>query len=367
MRIVIDGRMLYWTGVGRYTKRLLENLEQLDSENEYLVLMRKADWDLWEPKAKNFSRVEANFDPYTLGEQIGLARLLSKLRPDLVHFTAPNTPLFYRGGRVVTVHDLTLIDYDTSRGGGIEKLLRGLKRLPFRLVFRNSVRGAAAIITDTEYVKNQLVSRYRVASERITASLLGADPLLAKPEPIDRFGVGEGFLLSWGNFYPYKNLSSTVSALKLLAKKRPGLKLVLPGKPDYFRARLEEQVKELGLTERVFFVGFVTDGELMALCQAASLYVYPSLSEGFGLQGLESMSQGLPVLAARASCLLEVYGEAAEYFDPASVADQADKIDALLDDKARLEGLARGGRERVKQFSWRKMAEETLEVYEQVG
>jgi len=140
MKIAIDARMLYWTGIGRYTKALLDELEQIDAENTYVVLMRKADWGLWEPTAPNFTKVEASVNPYTLGEQWAFYLQLRALGVDLVHFTAPNTPLLYQGRRVVTIHDLTLVDYDTSRGRGLAKLLRSAKRLPFRLVFWNNTQ-----------------------------------------------------------------------------------------------------------------------------------------------------------------------------------------------------------------------------------
>jgi len=355
--------MLYWTGVGRYTKALLENLEQLDKRNEYLVLVRKADWKLWEPKSGNFMRMEVNIDPYTFAEQLRLPRLLEELGPDLVHFTVPNAGVFYLGKKVVTVHDLTLLDFDTSRGTGLKKWLRGLKRLPFRLVLWANTRTATAVVTPTVYVKEQLVRRFGVAGGKIHVTPLAADPLLGKSEPIEKLGVGKDFLLYWGNYYPYKNVGSTLDALKLLSVKWPNLQLVLAGKPDYFQEQLTARAKEMGMGEQVKFLGFVSDGELVSLCKAAALLVLPSLSEGFGLQGLEAMPHGVPVLAANASCLPEVYGEAAVYFDPHDPKDQAEKIDDLLRNDELREKLVRAGYDRVKMYSWERTARRTLAAY----
>jgi glycosyltransferase involved in cell wall biosynthesis len=146
------------------------------------------------------------------------------------------------------------------------------------------------------------------------------------------------------------------------------LKLVVVGKPDYFRDQLMDQAREAGLAERVVFTGFVSDAELMSLYREAALYVYPSLSEGFGLQGLEAMGAGVPVLAAKASCLPEVYGGAAVYFDPHNVKDQAEKIADLLGNEGLRERLKVAGQKRVAEFSWRRMAETTLASYvEAVG
>ncbi len=367
MKIAIDARMLYWTGIGRYTKALLDELQQIDTENTYIVLMRKADWGIWEPTAANFTKVEASINPYTLGEQWAFYLQLRALNVDLVHFTAPNTPLLYQGRRVVTIHDLTLVDFDTSRGRGLAKLLRSAKRLPFRLVFGNNIRFANQLVTDTDYVHDQLVERFGVKHGRVRTTLLAVDANVAEPAPIERLGPLGRYVFYIGNVYPYKNLSSTLKAMALMDMKYSDVKLIVAGKRDAFSAELEREAAELGLAERVKFVGYVSDGEMISLYRGAAAYVNPSLSEGFGLQGLEAMAQGTPVVAAKATCLPEVYGEAAEYFDPKDASDQAAALGRVLDDKALANKLRTAGKERVKAFSWRRMAEQTLEAYEAAG
>ncbi|MDB5178132.1 MAG: glycosyl transferase, group 1 [Patescibacteria group bacterium] len=367
MRIVIDARMLYWTGVGRYTKALLDNLEQIDHENEYVVLMRPADRKLWKPTAANFRIVEADIDPYSLGEQLRLPGVIRRLKPDVVHFTTPNGPVLYGGRRVVTVHDLTLLDYDTSRGSGLARWLRGLKRIPFRLILGHNVTHATGVNTVTQYVADQMIERFGATRERITVTWLASDPNLAKPAPIEKFGLGNDYILYWGNYYPYKNVGLLVEAFAVLAEAYPKLKMLLGGQMGFFGEELKKRVDQLGLGDRIVFSGFFTDGELVALCQHATLYVNPSLSEGFGLQGLEAMSQGAPVVSARASCLPEIYGEAAVYFDPHDAQDLAAKMRALLDDPTERERLQKAGYAHLKQFSWRETAEQTLEAYRRAG
>src|ERR1700732_1646115 len=104
-RIAIDARIIY-TSTGCYVERLIKYLQQLDHANEYLVLLRKADYDRWQPKGPNFPKVVAVQPPFTFREQIKFATKLRALRADLVHFTAPHQPIFYRGRRVTTIHDL---------------------------------------------------------------------------------------------------------------------------------------------------------------------------------------------------------------------------------------------------------------------
>jgi glycosyltransferase involved in cell wall biosynthesis len=366
MKIVVDARMLYWTGVGRYILALLEQLEQIDHENEYRVLVRRADWDKWDPSAANFKKIEASVDPYSVGEQLALPAIIAALKPDLVHFTAPNMPLWYRGRKIVTVHDLTLVDFDTSRGLGLKRLVRMAKRPVFRLVLRSGVRSAVKVVTDTEFVAKELGKRFGVPKRKLRVVPLGfEEPEPAEPERPEEVGEFDDFLFTVGNFYPYKNVGSTVEALKLLSAEFPELKLVAAGQPDWFRDQLEAKVKRLGLGSRVVLPGRVSEGEKTWLYQHARLYVYPSRSEGFGLQGLEAMALGLPVVAAHASSMPEVYGGAAVYFDPLDPKAQAEKIADLLKGGGHRDRLIKAGHERVKLYSWKRMAKRTLEVYEE--
>lgn len=362
VKIVIDARMLHWTGIGRYIQALLNELPKLDGVNDYTVLMRREDWQRWEPAAHNFKKVESNIQPYSLGEQWALLWQLKALRPDLVHFTAPNAPVLYQAPRVVSIHDLTLLDFDTSRGHGLMRQLRRLKRPPFRFVLRNDVRGARMILTPTDYVGAQLQKRYGVVPERLRTTWLAADAHSAEPASLQRFGALGDYLFYVGTMYPYKNLASTLHAMRLL--KDSPLTLVVAGRRDFFSGELEALAQRLGVSERVKLIDYVSEGELVALYQGARAYVNPSLSEGFGLQGLEAMAQGTPVVAARASCLPEVYGEAAEYFDPHDPADQARAIAAVVENHALSQRLIQAGFRRCQQFSWSKMAQQTLQAYE---
>jgi glycosyltransferase involved in cell wall biosynthesis len=272
----------------------------------------------------------------------------------------------YRGKRIVTVHDLTLLDYDTSRGTGVSKVVKKLKRVPFHRILSENVRSAQALITPTEYVKSQLVRRFNVAAKRVHVTHLAADPSMAKPEPLDRFKIGGEYLLFVGAVYPYKNAGAIVEALKTLSPKYPQLKLVVTSRPGFFREELLGLAARLGVADRLVLTGYVSDGELVSLYQKAALYVYPSFSEGFGLEGLEAMAQGLPVLAARSSSLPEVCGDAAEYFDPYNTVELAEKIDALLSDDSRRRRLRQLGDVQYRRYSWHATAEQTLSLYKQL-
>ncbi|HUC87323.1 MAG TPA: glycosyltransferase family 1 protein, partial [Candidatus Saccharimonadales bacterium] len=157
-----------------------------------------------------------------------------------------------------------------------------------------------------------------------------------------------------------------VEALPQLRQAHPQLKLALVGQTDVFGAELTELAKREGVAEAVVMPGFVSDQELAAYYQHAKLYVFPSLSEGFGLPGLEAMANGVPVAAAKASCLPEIYGDAAAYFNPRETTDIARVISGLLSSPKQLDALRQAGLKRVKWFSWKRMAEQTLALYKNV-
>ncbi len=361
-KIVIDGRMLGWTGIGRYTLNLVKQLERLDSDNDYTVLMLPKDWDLWNPATPNFHKRRSDAAPYSPAEQTKLALELYRLRPDLVHFTAQNIATPYFGRHITTIHDLTLLDYKTSRK---RSAVYVIKRLLFHFDVWMAAHFSKAILVPTKFGKADLLDRYRINSDKVLVTNEAADKLIAQLVKPSYEGMNN-FLLSVGNSYPYKNLNLLIEAFHESLAKHPDLKLVLVGPDDPFFDQLKSRARELEIDKSVIFTGRVSDGELVWLYQNAKLLIFPSLSEGFGLPGLEAMAQGTPVLAAHASCLPEVYGEAAEYFDPRGKNDLVRKIDQLLGDSKRLDELKSLGHEQIKKYSWGRMAKETLVVYQKL-
>ncbi len=362
MKIIIDGRMIGWTGIGRYSIELLNHLQEIDQDNEYVVLVRSVDWDKWQPISSNFNRVRCDIEPYSLAEQLKLPWQIRKLRPDIVHFLSINSPIIGHFRRVTTVHDLTLIDYDVARGSWIKQQVYGLKRLVLRIHVNLVLRRSRRVIADTEFGRQNLVKRNLIRPNNGHAIHLGAGIAtnnLIKPSPYPPL-INQRFILAVGNAFPYKNLQRLIDAYALARPRET--KLVLVGKPDYFYEQLQTYVKNNKIVG-VHFAGFVPDTQLAWLYQQTSLYVFPSLSEGFGLPGLEAMAYGAPVASSNATCLPEVYGEAAAYFDPNDTVDIARVITELLNDAKLSSKLIKAGHEQVAKYSWERMAHQTLEVY----
>jgi glycosyltransferase involved in cell wall biosynthesis len=368
MKIVIDGRMISWTGIGTYTKHLLSELQSLDHANEYVVLLQRRDYDSWNPTAANFKKKLANYQPFGASEQIGLAWLLYLIRPDLVHFLNFNAPVLYFGQRMFTIHDLTLVHYKNLRGKGLKILLYEIKYWAMRLVMRCSIQRSVAIITCTSYVKKEIISTYRrgifqVSGKKIHPVHLGLD---ASPKGgvQTENPVGSPYLLYVGNAYPHKNLENLIVAFRLLLKAYPDMRLVIVGKKDYFMNKLETIASRQGFKDRILFPGYVPNENLDSYYKHASIYVFPSLSEGFGLPPLGAMSYGTPVVAARATCLPEVLGEAAIYFNPRNPADIADTIEGVLNSPDEIARMRTLGPKQAAKYSWRRMAKQTLQIYQ---
>lgn len=368
MKIAFDARMYSWTGIGRITHKLLEELPKLDSQNEYLVLLLDRDFDNWTPPAANFHKVRADFAPYSLNEQFGLPRLLYQLRPDLVHFLNFNLPFFYRRPFIVSINDLTLIDFKNFQGGGIRRLAYEVKYWVMRFILWNAVSAANRIVAISDYTKQDLHRRFRLSDRKIDVITLGVDPV----KPAIESKTASEFLLYVGNPYPHKNLARLIEAFDLLHKDRPELKLVIvsnitAGNTLPFYNQLKAQAKRLGLEKAIEFPGYVDDDELNRLYRDATLFVFPSLAEGFGLPPLEAMAHGTPVASSSATSLPEVLEDAAVYFDPNSVEDMARVIDALLNSPDELARLRRIGPEQAAKFRWEDTARKTLSIYERLA
>lgn len=361
MRIAIDARILR-TSTGRYVERLLHHLQEIDHDTEYVVLLRAADVEGWNATAPNFTKVVADYPPYTLREQLQLAWQLYQLRVDLVHFTMPQQPLLYLGRSITTVHDLTLLKVVNRRQFGWLKDIykHRVKPALFRLALKVFVGRSRRVITPTNHVKQELVTELGANPERITVTYEAAEALAATARKPAFVGEDEQFLMYVGNAYPYKNVWRLIDAFGQLG--RADVKLVLVGKKEFFYEELERQTKEAGIGG-VIFAGFTPDDELVWLYQHTQAFVTASLLEGWGLPALEAMWYGAPTLASNASCMPEVYGDGAEYFDPLKPEEITAKLAQVLDDAKLREHLRQAGPARAKQFSWRRMAEETLAVY----
>jgi len=373
MKIVIDARMygLEHAGIGRYILNLINQIEKVDKKNNYFILLRKEYYQQLKFKNKRFHKVLADFPHYSFKEQFLLPGILRKLKPDLVHFPHFNVPIFWQGKYLVTIHDL--IKHE-SRGMKTTTKLAPLywpKYWVYQLIVFLAIKRAKKIITPSQYWKKELVKRYKIKPDKIVVTYEGAGEFAKKKatisgeKAIKKYGITKPFVIYTGSLYPHKNVFRLVQAVQLINEKdKNNLSLVIASARNVFMERFKKEVEKTKGLNMVILAGFVPDEELISLYQEAEAFVTPSLLEGFGLPGLEAMTIGLPVISANASCLPEIYGQAAVYFNPLEVKDMAEKIEKVVKNKKLKQELIKKGYQQVEKYSWEKMARETLRVYE---
>lgn len=356
-KIAIDARSLRGS-TGRYVERLLHYLQEIDHTNDYVVLLKAKDMDGWEPVNDRFTKVTCRFKEFTFAEQLGFLLQIRRLKADLVHFCKVEQPVLYMGKVVTTMHDLT-----TARFNNPSKnwLVFTVKQQLYKGVNWIAAYKSAAIITPTEFVKEDVARYTHTNSRKITVTLEAADPITDQPEPVEGLEDSK-FIMYVGRPMLHKNLERLIEAYVELKKVHPELKLVLAGKKDTLYKAHERAVEKQGIPD-VIFTGFVSEGQLRWLYEHTAAYVFPSLSEGFGLPGLEAMVHGAPVVSSNATCLPEVYGDAVEYFDPVNVEEMAGAIERVISSPQKAAALRAKGAEQAKKYSWRRMAEQTLAVY----
>lgn len=367
MKIGIDIRL--WgtqhAGIGRYTEELVRNLQEIDNANNYVLFCRRRDISSI-PVKTNWQKVVADIPHYTLREQVLLPGIFKKEKLDLLHIPHFNVPIGYNGRFVVTIHDIL---WHQTKGLNVTTLpapLYLIKHLGYRAVVKNAVSRAIKIIVPSKTVGEDLRKQFNLPKDKLVVTYEGVgiklktQKLKVKATTKNSKVQETSYLLYVGSLYPHKNVESVVRALKKI--KSPPKFVVVCGR-SVFWEKFKKFVEKENAGDFVKLVGYVSDEELGALYKNARAFVFPTLSEGFGLPGLEAMAAGTPVVCSDIPVLREIYGDAALYFDAKSAQDIADKIKQVLTNKKLIKGLISKGKLRVKNYSWRKMTEETVGVY----
>jgi len=357
--IAIDARIINST-TGRYVERLLTNLQEIDATNTYSILVRAKDEMFWQPTNPNFSVLVADFDNYSMAEQFSFKTFLKKLQPDLVHFCMPQQPVGYHGKKVTTFHDLTLLKtYNSDKNW----LVFHAKQFIGKYVFRKVARDNNHLIAISEFTKKELLE-YTDAKDKDVTVIYESSDVAASASKVYKHPYAK-YILYVGQQSDYKNIKRLGDAHQKLLKTYPDLGLILVGKKNASALTNEAYFTKRGY-KNILFTDFVPDNQLNWLYAHAAAYIFPSLMEGFGLPGLEAMGHGTPVISSNATCLPEIYGKAAHYFDPTNTDDITRAITEVLGNEKLRQTLSVNGYEQIKKYSWKKMAEQTLKVYKTV-
>lgn len=365
MRIGIDGRLWNETGVGRYIRNLVKEVAELDRENTYALFVPSNVNKSELPSGDNWKVIRSDIRWHTLEEQRKLPGILKKENLDLVHFPYFSVPVFYNLPFIITIHDLIINHYPTGKASTLPSPIYFSKLLGYKYVIKQAAEKAKKILTVSEATKTEIVKHLSISQGKIAVTYEGIGenlPVNHKNVPLP-VSVKKYFLYV-GNAYPHKNLERLIEAFKLVLSDDQDISLVLVGKEDYFYRNLRKKVKVLSMEKQVVFTGFISEETLISYYNNAIATIVPSLMEGFGLPGLEAMRAGCLVLASDIPSLKEIYAGGAVYFDPLAVDSMHATIREVLKDSKKFQPYIIKGRERVKFFSWRKMAEQTLKIYE---
>ncbi|MFA5961884.1 MAG: glycosyltransferase family 1 protein [Parcubacteria group bacterium] len=373
MKIGIDARFFgsVGKGLGRYTQKLIEKLEEIDPVNEYFVFLKKENYDEYQPKNSQFKKVLANYHWYSFAEQLFFPWMLRGYKLDLVHFPHFNVPIFYRKKFIVTIHDLILIHFPTIKNTTLNPLFYRLKFLAYRLIINSAVRRSEKIIAVSHFTKKDILENYQnIAEDKVVVTYEACEDFcMLSPNRDDKileyYGIIKPYLIYVGNAYPHKNLENLVRAFSSLSTKYPDLRLVFVGKEDYFYLRLKKLIIAEKI-QKIIFAGHVPDYELDTLQHNAKAYVFPSLYEGFGLPPLEAMAKGTPVISSNHPCMQEILEDSAYYFNGKNKTEIAQAIDTILTDNILRKKMIAAGYAQIRKYSWKRMAKETLGIYESI-
>lgn len=377
--VVIDGRFLRRStgGLGRYTAALLRQLMVLPSNFRFTVILRPADLNDWQilveecqPQGQQWQTVVTDIPHYSLAEQTELVGVLNRLKPDLVHFTNFNHPILYARPFIVTIHDLTIFKYPVGR-----KQTYWPYRWAFSQTLRHAARAAKKIITVSETSQTDLVAYLHIPQQKLAVTYEGVDaifqpvnlPIRGRAQGVisQKLGLRPPYLLFVSQWRPHKGLPILIEAYELLRQRNPRLapQLVVIGQPNPNYPEVAARIQQSRSAADIIRPGFVAETDLVHLYQTAEAFIFPSLYEGFGLPPLEAMAAGTPVIASETSCLPEILGDAAEFVPPNNPVELAKAMERVLSDRVLWRRLRSAGLTHARQFSWHKMAEETLALY----
>ncbi len=352
-------------GDATYIRNVIRGLSIIDPDGDYTLFSTMFPPEVLIPHTERMRRTTVWCPTLSLYTPISLPLSLARERIDVAHVQYVASPLCPTRV-VVSVHDIA---YERYPHFFIPSTVA-----KFRLLVPLTVRRAAAVLTLSEFSKHDIVRRYSVPSEKVVVAPCAADPMyqpLRDPARLaaicDKYGTGERFILCVGNLQPRKNLKTLITAYVRL--RRAGTmrhKLVLVGREAWLHEDIFAAARDSGYAEELVFTGYVPDEDLVALYNAAELFVYPSLFEGFGLPPLEAMACGTPVVTGNTSALPETVGDAALTVDPYDAEALAGAMARVLGDAVLRADLSARGLERAAAFSWADTATIIREVYRRV-
>ena len=353
-------------GVSRYIEQLLTWLPRVDGSLTYTAFVNRSAvrWPSWHEHVPG--RATRHPAVRILWEQLALPSASRRAGLDLLHAPVNVGPLRGSCPLVVTLHDLSFYRYP--------ELFRPGRRFYQQAMTQQTVRRAACVIAVSESTRADAIDLLGVPRDRVTVIPNGVGEEmrpLQDPEALRAFRAARGLprqmILFLGTLEPRKNITTLLEAYALLRRQPPlDHKLVIAGGKGWYYGAIASTVERLHIEDDVLFPGYVPESDKSLWYNAADLFVYPSLYEGFGLPPLEAMACGTPAIVSNVSALPEVVGEAALLVDPRDTEALAAAMHGLLSDDERRRSLREAGLRRAQAYSWRETVTKTAALYHEV-
>lgn len=374
MKIAIDARTYSWTGIGRYTRNLLNEFSRLDHAHRFTVLMRSEDAqkltddDRWQKQPERFMIHIVEGSYYSWREQVIFWRQIARLPVDLTHFTHFNVPLLFRRPFVVTIHDITRFIFP----GQVQRGL--IHQLVYEYIFQQTLARAQAAICVSQTTADELThlpvrvpALAPVIYEGVESSFFAPISSNDRHQLRQVLKTTAPYLLFVGVWMSHKNLNRLLEAFAQIRARYPELHLVITGTAHPGYLEVSDIAAHYGVAQAIHLPGFIDHALLPALYAESKVFLFPSLYEGFGLPPLEAAACGTPVIASNVASIPEIMDGAATLINPEYTADMVNAVERILSDEAWRRQRTVRAREHVQQFTWKSCAQKTIELYERVG
>jgi glycosyltransferase involved in cell wall biosynthesis len=345
---------------------LIKNLQAIDNVNQYTIYAREGVNDIF-TEAPNFRISMLPSYTYADWEQVKLVREIKKQKPDLLHCTANTAPLSLKVPLIVTIHDIIYLEQVDFKGTAYQNL----GNLYRRFIVPRIAKTAELILTVSEFERDNILKKFQFPEEKVQVLYNGVGTQFNTSYPQSdieafrkQYNLPSEFIMFLGNTAPKKNTPNVIKAYVQYCKENEdAIPLVLLDYKKEFVAKMLEELKQPALLSRFVFPGYVPYKSIPLMYNAATVFLYPSLRESFGLPILEAMACGLPVITSTTSSMPEVAGDAAILVDPYNVDELSKAISKLMSDRQLRTDLRSKGLERIQQFTWKASAEKLLNIY----
>lgn len=349
-----------YQGTEVFTVNLIKELIEVAPDDKIVIIKHNFSPKWLNFEGENVENITINFNRndrkfLTLYQQSKFYFLLKKINPDILFCPSPIAPLFYKK-KVMVIHDCAYNYFPEFKNT--------FSKIYFKLMYFSAKYFSKAIITVSEFSKRELVNLYGINPEKIVVIYEGVSKLPKVDnnfvqKVVEKFRLDYPYFLYVGNIRPRKNIFGLLKGFKIFSQKYLNCKLVLAGNIDNF-LNTKEEIKNLGLEDKVIRTGFISDEEKVALYKRAVALTFPSFYEGFGIPVVEAQSLGVPVLTSNTSSLPEVGGNSVLYVNPYNINEISKGMEKLFLDENLRKDLIEKGYKNIKRFSYKKTAEKLL-------